>query len=164
MSRLRRPIRHSRLSFVTTNLRKGLRPFSETEFRLLSDSLIVIRKRLPVAVCAYCFMPDHVHAILFPQQDTTISDVMMRFKVAASRRIQPIRGRAFWQARFYDRVLRNRAEYDETFDYIHMNPVRRRLVQDPLQWKWSSARWFTEQAGPIAIDDVRLPMNPTDWI
>ena len=98
MFRLRRPIRHSRFFFVTTNLRKGIRPFSEIEFRLLSDSLIVIRKRLPLAVCAYCFMPDHVHAILFPQQDTTISDVMMRFKVAASGRIQPIRGRAFWQA------------------------------------------------------------------
>ena len=84
-----------------------------------------------------------------PQGD---ADVTMRFKVAASRRIQPIRGRAFWQARFYDRVLRNRAEYDEAFDCIHMNPVRRRLVEDPLQWQWSSGLWFAERAGSLAMD------------
>ena len=43
-------------------------------------------------------------------------------------------------------------------------PVCCRLVHDPLQWNWPSARWFAEQAGPIAIDEVRLPMNPSDWI
>ena len=67
--------------------RRDLRPF---------NSLILVRERLPVAVCAYCFMPDHVHAILFPQENTTISNVMMRFKVAASRRIVPRRGQAIW--------------------------------------------------------------------
>jgi len=155
---------HSRFFFVTTNLRRGLRPFHETEFRLLADSLIRTREKVPVALCGYCFMPDHVHAILFPQEETTISGVMMRFKVAASRRIRPIRGRAFWQARFYDRVLRNRQEYDEADDYIHRNPVRRGWVEDPLQWKWSSARWCAERIGPIATDEVRLPLNPCDWI
>jgi putative transposase len=109
-------------------------------------------------------MPDHVHAILFPQEQTTISDVMMRFKIASSRRIRPLRGRAFWQARFYDRVLRSRGEYDETYEYIHSNPMRAGLVQDPLRWEWSSARWFAEGAGPIAMDDIRLPFDPKNWI
>ena len=128
------------------------------------ESLNRTRQAVPVSICAYCLMPDHVHAILFPQEETTISDVMMRFKVAATRRIRPIRGRAFWQARFYDRVLRNRREYDETLDYMHMNPVRRELVTDPVDWKWSSARWFDEQVGPLAMDEVRLPLNAGDWI
>ena len=129
MSRLRRPILHSRFFFVTTNLRPGLSPFSDTEYQLLAESLIRVRELVPVAICAYCFMPDHVHAILFPREETTISGVMMRFKIAASRRIQPIRGSAFWQSRFYDRAVRTRGEYDEAFDYIHMNPVHRLFVE-----------------------------------
>ena len=27
-------------------------------------------------------------------------------------------------------------------DYIHMNPVRRGLVQQIEDWMWSSARWY----------------------
>ena len=162
MSRLRRPILHSRFFFVTTNLRRGLPPFSAAEYQLLAESLIRVRELVPVAICAYCFMPDHVHAILFPQEETTISGVMMRFKIAASRRIQPIRGRAFRQSRFYDRAVRTRGEYDEAFDYIHMNPVYRRLTDDPVNWRWSSARWYAEGTGPIAMDQVWLPMNRSD--
>ena len=162
MSRLRRPILHSRFFFVTTNLRRGLASFSESEYQLLAESLIRVRELVPVAVCAYCFMPDHVHAILFPQDETKISDVMMRLKIAASRRIRPIRGVAFWQSRFYDRALRTRGEYDEAYDYIHMNPVNRGLAGDSLSWPWSSARWYAEGAGPIAMDEVQLPMNQRD--
>ncbi len=101
MSRLRRPILHSRFFFITTNVAKGRRPFNEAAFQLVAESLDRTRQSVPVSICAYCFMPDHIHLILFPQEETTISDLMMRFKIAASRRIRPLRGRAFWQARFY---------------------------------------------------------------
>ena len=37
MSRLRRPILHSCFFLVTTNLRRGLRPFSDTEYQLLAE-------------------------------------------------------------------------------------------------------------------------------
>ena len=73
-------------------------------------------------------MPDHIHLILFPQQETTISGGMMRFKIAAPRRIRPIRGRAFWQARFYLQRPADEGTVDETFGYIQMNPVKRGLV------------------------------------
>ncbi len=159
MSRLRRPILHSRFFFVTTNLRKGLRPFNQPELELLTDCLARVRERVPVSICAYCMMPDHLHAILFVREGTTISDVMMRFKIPASRRIRPLRGHGFWQRRFYDRALRTRGEYDEAFDYIHHNPVHRGLVQDPLDWRWSSARWVTQRIGLIEVDEVRLPLN-----
>ena len=109
-------------------------------------------------------MPDHLHAILFVQEGTTISDVMMRFKISASRRIRPLRGHGFWQRRFYDRALRTRGEYDEAFDYIHHNPVHRGLVQDPLDWRWSSAWWVTQRMGLIEVDEVRLPLNTSDRI
>jgi REP-associated tyrosine transposase len=159
MSRLRRPILAARLFFITTNLRQGIRPFTESEFQILIDALIRVRKRLPVKVCAYCFMPDHLHAILFINEETTISDALMRFKIATSRRITPLRGHPIWQSRFYDRALRTRGEYDATRSYIHMNPVRRGLVADPIDWPWSSARWFEQRTGPMEIDSVRLPFD-----
>jgi len=45
-------------------------------------------------------------------------------------------------------------------DYIHMNPVRRRLVEQPEQWKWSSAGWFAGKA----LNDLKSDPIPRDWL
>ena len=76
MSRLRRPILHSGFFFITTNLRKGRRPFNHPALALLTDCLVRVREGVPVSIRAYCLIPDHLHAILFVQEGTTISDVM----------------------------------------------------------------------------------------
>lgn len=57
----------------------------------------------------------------------SISDVVMRLTMSAYRRIQKNRGtlQPIWQCRFYDRVLRYRAEFDDIWAYIHQNPVRK---------------------------------------
>ena len=45
-------------------------------------------------------------------------------------------------------------------DYIHMNPVRRGLVETPEEWKWSSAAWYANGGEvPIVPDPV-----PADWL
>ena len=72
----------------------------------------------------------------------------------------------FWQGRFFDHALRTVKDYIDTIEYIHLNPVRRGLVKQPGDWKWSS---FHEYAGVTAadqenrcgltIDRVRLPSD-----
>ena len=143
---------------------KGLRDFNETEFGLLIESLERTRRAVPVSICAYCLIPDQTRLIVFLHEETTISTVMMRFKIAAARRIQPIRGRKFWQARFYGSALRTRGQYGETFEHIHMNSVRRGLVDQPVKWRRSSAARFANRMGPMAMDEVRLPRDPWDQI
>ncbi len=79
-------------------------------------------------------MRDPVHAIVLPHEETTISNVMKRFKLTAFQRLRAagFRSKPFWQSRFYDHALRTRGEFDEALDYMHMNPVRKGFVQDPL--------------------------------
>src|SRR3954463_11975975 len=49
----------------------------------------------------------------------------------------------FWQeGPGYDRNLSTPAVIQAAIDYIHMNPVRRRLVTRAADWKWSSASWY----------------------
>ena len=81
MSRLHRAETHSRFFFLTTNLLRDRRPFNEREFTAPATILDRTRKRLPFALCGYCFMPDHVHALIFPEETTTISNVMKSFKL-----------------------------------------------------------------------------------
>jgi REP-associated tyrosine transposase len=39
-------------------------------------------------------------------------------------------------------------------DYIHMNPVRRGLVDEASRWRWSSCRWHAEDG---RYEDEALP-------
>jgi len=134
MSRLRRIELHSRHFFITCNLRKGVQPFGDQEFGLLTQAFITVRKRTQFSLCAYCFLPDHWHAILLPEENTSISDVMMRIKIAAYRRISKAREcpQPIWQNRFYDHIIRTRTEFDHTVEYIHQNPVEKGLVKIQL--------------------------------
>jgi len=166
MSRLRRVELHSRLFFVTTNLRRGATPINDREFPVLAKAIEGVRGRTKTAVCGYCLMPDHWHAIVLPQEGSSISDFLMRVKIAAYQRISKatnLRG-GIWQSRFYDHILRTRREFDQTLEYIHRNPVRRGLVETPREWPWSSAAWYLNGSGPLPMDEVRLPLNAWDRI
>ena len=37
-------------------------------------------------------------------------------------------------------------------DYIHRNPVKPRFVNLPEHWRWSSARSYAGEQGPIEVD------------
>jgi putative transposase len=50
--------------------------------------------------------------------------------------------RRFWQRRFYDFNVWSARKRIEKLRYIHRNPVKRRLVETPDQWKRSSFRSY----------------------
>ena len=50
--------------------------------------------------------------------------------------------RQFWQTRFYDFNVWSKRKRIEKLNYIHLNPVRRRLVDRPELWAWSSYRAY----------------------
>jgi putative transposase len=133
---------------------------------MLANAMELVCGRTRFALCGYCLMPDHWHAIILPAEGSSISDVLMRVKILAQRQISKARGscEGIWQSRFYDHILRTRREFDETIDYMHQNPVRKKLVEVATDWPWSSAGWYADRTGPISIDDVRLPFNPADQI
>jgi hypothetical protein len=52
------------------------------------------------------------------------------------------RARHFWQRRFYDFNVWTAKKRIEKLNYMHMNPVKRGLVEDPKLWVWSSYRFY----------------------
>jgi putative transposase len=39
----------------------------------------------------------------------------------------------------------SRPKLEEKLNYIPLNPVRAKLVQQTTEWLWSSARWYEQQ-------------------
>jgi hypothetical protein len=48
----------------------------------------------------------------------------------------------FWEKRFYDFNVYSERKVVEKLKYMHRNPVKRGLVLEPEQWKWSSFRSY----------------------
>ena len=62
---------------------------------------------------------------------------------------------SFWQARFHDFNVHSAKKRREKLDYMHANPVKRKLVKDPCAWPWSSASFYAKGvAGVVPIDPV----------
>jgi len=166
MSRLRRLVLSDRYFFVTCNLLRSRRALAERDFERLASSLVRMREKHGFAVTAWVFLPDHWHAIVYPRYPLTISGLLKALKVSSTIAINRGRREAgeLWQGRFFDHALRTVKEYQETVEYIHLNPVRRGLVQRAAQWRWSSYREYAgldaaeqERRCGLKIDRGRLP-------
>ena len=91
---------------------------------------------------AWMILPDHFHCIV-DCGSSTISNVMHNFKISYSRQYRDkcARGRV-WQNRFWDHIIRNQQDLLRHLNYIHYNPVKHRLINDPLEREYSSIKQF----------------------
>ena len=137
------------------------------------DQLLRTRERHKFSLYAWVLMPNHAHLLMREPADGNIAGILKTLKLGFSKRVlrrwieldAPILehltdaqgARRFWQrGGGYDRNIYTNTEFDEKIGYIHMNPVRAGLVIAPLDWTWSSARWWDgEREGQIECD-VRL--------
>jgi putative transposase len=92
-------------------------------------------------------MPEHVHLLLSEPGRGTLARALQSLKSASARMARASNQdlephAAFWQARYYDRYMRDWHEFSETLRYIHRNPVVRGLVASPEPWAWGSFRHY----------------------
>ena len=106
------------------------------------------RKRYGLHVYGFVLMPEHVHLLLSEPERGTLARALQSLKSASARMARVARTESmgtripFWQARYYDRYMRDVDEFSEKLRYIHRNPVKRGLCSTPGQWAWSSFRHY----------------------
>jgi REP element-mobilizing transposase RayT len=86
----------------------------------------------------FVVMPDHVHLIVAPYENSTLDLVIGRIKSASSYRINRLlkRSGALWQRDSFDHLIRHDESLTEKREYIANNPVRAGLVKDWRDYKW----------------------------
>ncbi len=105
---------------------------------------------------ACCLMPDHVH-LLLPHSDEEGRFGRVKSGFARWRNAHRGVSGAVWAPspapeRVTDDDKQRRAER-----YVHLNPCRRRLVDDPLSWPWSTHRDRVGLAAPPVVPPSRDP-------
>lgn len=156
------------LHFITCSCYRRL-PLLGTANRrdLLLNLLEEVRQRHRFVVLGYVVMPEHFHLLISESQETTPSIVMQVLKqrfahqVLAQLRTQrspsPWAAGEIWQRRFYDFNVWTERKRIEKLRYMHRNPVKRGLVDQPEQWAWSSFRNYAfGEAGPVRLNDSQV--------
>jgi len=123
------------------------------------------RRRFALRIYGYVVMPEHVHLLVSEPERDTLADAMRALKLSFSKRVRSLvphvpragfaspPGRtmqsatpaSFWQKRYYDRNVRDEHEFTIKLRYLHRNPVKRGLVKEPGDWKWSSFRHYASR-------------------
>ena len=119
---------------------------SATTYDLFLVCLESMRRKFNANVYGFVIMPEHVHLLVSEPERQTLADAMHYLKLSFVKKLRNrfaiIQQGPFWQARGYDRNIRNAKEFDVKLDYIHNNPVKRGLVKRPEDWTWSSYRHY----------------------
>lgn len=146
----------------------------------LLESIEAARNELAFSVWAYVIMPEHVHLLIWPRASAydigrirqAIKEPVRRQAIAYLEkhapewlpRITRKRGRRserlFWQSGGgYDRNIESAQALTNVIQYIHMNPVRRGLVELCEDWKWSTAAYFAGETSVLIPDAI-----PVIWL
>jgi putative transposase len=130
------------------------------------------RDRYGFSLVGYVVMPEHIHLLISEPTKGTPSTVIQVLKQRVSRRLRrrkrnaaeqfslPFVGgddalRRFWQRRFYDFNVWSLKKKAEKLHYMHMNPRKRKLVDHPRDWPWSSFSFYADlKSGLLRVDPV----------
>lgn len=162
--------REGHIHFVTFSCYKRRRLLDhERAKRLVLGALTAQLRRLAGRCFGFVIMPNHVHAMLKFPEPSDLSEAMKQWKRTSSFRIHQLlqdelteyrRTTAaddpVWQAKYYDFNVRTSQKAEEKLTYMHLNPVRAKLVARAVDWRWSSARWY--EAGRT----FGVPISPWD--
>jgi putative transposase len=108
---------------------------------------------LPAAdILVYCLMPTHYHLMVRVKQTAEVSLGMMKLSVSYTKAINKRFARVgvLFQGPFQARPILDSRHLFHLCRYVHANPVKDGLVNDPFNWPYSNyLEWIGERNGSL---------------
>jgi len=96
-------------------------------------------------------MPDHLHFLAFGMTPSSSLLVLAKsFKQKTAYAYQQETGARLWQKNYYDHVLRASEKSNEVAAYIWMNPVRKGLCKNFVEYPFSGSFTRPWKTSPYA--------------
>jgi putative transposase len=148
---------------------------------IILESLKYCQKEKGLRIHAWCIMSNHLHLMISTKMNHHPSDVLRDFKKFTSKQIisaiedkENIESRRgwmlwlfkkagegnskntnyqFWQQENHPIELITNKFIDQKLQYIHKNPVKAGLVDEPWEYRYSSARdYMNNQKGLLDVE------------
>jgi putative transposase len=140
--------------------------FAEDDYAAYLQILGEQARRHGVAVDGYCLMTNHVHLILTPGSEQSLSEAVGRTHWRYSQYVNRLHGRTghLWQNRFYSCALDD-DHFWLAMAYVERNPVRGRLVRKAWRYPYSSAAAHVTSKGAPGLLDLLgwQERRPPSW-
>jgi putative transposase len=161
--------------FLTCTVVAWLPVFTRPEtVRIVLDSWRFLQDRRRLVLLGYVILENHLH--LVASADDLAKEIGDFKSYTARRIIDYLRERnartllkqlefhrsrhkgdrtyQLWQEGSHPQMIQEEAVLRQKLDYIHRNPVERGYVDDPIHWRYSSARNYAGQEGliPVTVD------------
>jgi len=121
--------------FVTWRLHPEQPELSPDERTIVVDALEHFRKQR-YELFAYVVMNDHIHGLVKPIDEHSLQSILHSWKSFTAYRLQRQFGRqgAVWQDEYFDRIVRDEADFFEKTEYILNNPRKRWHEIEDYKW------------------------------
>ncbi len=168
------------IHFVTFAVVKWVDVFTRKEYKdILLESLKHCQREKGLIIYAWVIMSNHVHFILSAKENFELSSILRDFKKHTSFKIRELIENNFYESRkewmlniFREAGLKNRRNMNYQFwrqdnkpieldtnkmseqrlNYIHENPVKEGIVDQPYHYLYSSACDYAGMKGLLDID------------
>ena len=104
------------------------------------SSVLPDNRDLLVEVLLFCLMPNHFHLLIDQVGDMPISNLMLKLCTSYAKYINQKHKRVghIFQDQFKAVLIEDDPQLMWTSAYIHMNPVKDKIVKNPRDYEWSS--------------------------
>jgi putative transposase len=158
--------------FLTCTVVEWLPVFTRREsVQILLDSWSFLQREGRIKLFAYVVLENHIH---FIAASNDLSKEIGDFKSYTARKLIDLlksgnartildqlafhkalykcdRDFQFWQEGSHPQQISSDDMMRQKIEYIHYNPVKRGYVDDPIHWRYSSARNYAGMPGLITV-------------
>ena len=117
------------------------------------SSISRYRDRFGFRLLAFCLMTNHVH-LAIRTGEAPLSRIMAGLQSTYAQRFNRRYARVghLFQGRYKSFLVQEDRHLIALIRYVHLNPVRARIVRHASEYPWSSDRYFRDGRGPAWMD------------
>lgn len=118
-----------------------------------------VKETHPFKLYAYCIMNNHYH-LMVKEEDFLLNDFMKVINqryAAYFNKNKDVIGHVF-QDRYRSEAVEDNVYFLGLIRYIHLNPVKANIVEDPYQYKWCSYKEYFYET-PLMVDSNFVKNN-----
>lgn len=135
---------------------------ADSDKKQFLETLNKYRSRFKFKLFGFTLMDNHAHLVMQSTISSNISKIMQAITLSYSNKFRSTHNYSgyVWQGRFNSKIIESEKYILECLNYIHNNPVRAGIVDNPRDYTWSSYKAFEEEdrgvGSLIAVDKLTI--------